>query len=69
LREPNCVLASGDRIAIDVEALKVIQSFPGHSLQKSPWDLPMIRRAADLKLGVESEAGYRLVADASARTG
>ncbi|HSR33475.1 MAG TPA: DUF362 domain-containing protein [Anaerolineae bacterium] len=64
LREPNCILASGDRIAIDVEALKVIQGYPGHSLQQSPWDLPMIQRAVGLELGAKAEAEYRLVADA-----
>ena len=63
VREPNLILASGDRIAIDVEALKVIQSYPGHSLPESPWDLPMIQRAAKLKLGASSEADYRVVAE------
>jgi uncharacterized protein (DUF362 family) len=63
VREPNLILASGDRIAIDVEALKVIQSYPGHSLPESPWDLPMIRRAVELKLGAASEADYRVVAE------
>ena len=63
VREPNLILASGDRIAIDVEALKVIQSYPGHSLPENPWDLPMIRRAAELGLGAASEADYRVVAE------
>ncbi|MFQ5812298.1 MAG: DUF362 domain-containing protein [Anaerolineae bacterium] len=61
LREPNLILASGDRIAIDVEALKVIQSYPGHSLKKAPWELTMIRRAVELGLGATSEAEYRVV--------
>jgi uncharacterized protein (DUF362 family) len=64
LREPNLVLASGDRIAIDVEALKVIQSYPGHSLKKGPWELTMIRRAVELGLGAMSEADYRIVTNA-----
>jgi uncharacterized protein (DUF362 family) len=63
LREPNLILASGDRVAMDVEALQVIQSYPGHSLQKTPWALPMIQRAVELKLGAASEAAYRVVAD------
>ncbi len=61
LREPNLVLASGDRIAIDVEALKVIQSYPGHSLKKGPWELTMIRQAVELGLGATSEAEYRVI--------
>lgn len=61
LREPNLVLASGDQIAIDVEGLKIIQSYPGHSLPAEPWDLPMIQRAVQLGLGDRSEADYRVV--------
>ena len=61
LREPNLILASGDRIAIDVEGLKVIQSYPGHSLKKGPWELTTIRRAVELGLGATSEAEYRVV--------
>jgi len=61
LREPNLILASGDRIAIDVEGLKVIQSYPGHSLKKGPWELTMIRRAVELGLGATSEEEYRVV--------
>jgi uncharacterized protein (DUF362 family) len=61
LREPNLILASGDRIATDVEALKVIQSYPGHSLKKSPWELTMIRRAVELGLGATSEVEYRII--------
>ncbi len=61
VREPNLVLASGDRVAIDVEGLKVIQSYPGHSLDKDPWELAMIQRAAELGLGATSEASYEVV--------
>ncbi|MBM4466019.1 MAG: DUF362 domain-containing protein [Chloroflexi bacterium] len=67
LREPNLILASGDRIAIDVEALKVIQSYPGYSLNKSPWELTMIRRAVELGLGATSDAEYRVVDHKSER--
>jgi len=63
VREPNLILASGDRIAIDVEALKVIQSYPGHSLKKRPWELTMIRRAVELGLGATSEAAYQVITD------
>lgn len=61
LREPNLILASGDRIALDLEGVKVIQSYPGHSLKKSPWELTMIRRAVELGLGATSEAEYQVI--------
>jgi uncharacterized protein (DUF362 family) len=67
LREPNLVLASGDRVAIDVEALKVIQSYPGHGLKKDPWELTMIRRAVQLGLGAASEAAYQVVTEVAER--
>jgi uncharacterized protein (DUF362 family) len=61
LREPNLILASGDRIAMDVEGVKVIQSYPDHGLNKSPWELTMIRRAVELGLGATSEAEYQVI--------
>ena len=62
VREPNLILASGYRVAIDVEALKVIRSFPGNDLEAAPWELPMIRRAVELGLGAASEGEYHVVA-------
>lgn len=61
VREPNLVLASGDRVAVDVEGLKVIQGYPGHSMQGGPWKQTMIQRAVELGVGVTSEAEYRVV--------
>jgi uncharacterized protein (DUF362 family) len=67
VREPNLILAAGDRVAIDVEALRVIQSYPGHSLKKDPWELTMIRQAVALGLGAASETAYRVVTEATER--
>jgi uncharacterized protein (DUF362 family) len=61
--EPNVVLASGDRIAIDVEGVKVLQSYPrDNSLTAPVWEMPLICRAVELGLGVASEAQYRVIA-------
>ncbi len=67
LREPNVILASGDRIAMDVECLRIIQGYPGHSLKGKPWDYPTIRLAAELGLGAAAEAEYRVVAGGDAK--
>ena len=49
LREPNLILASADRIEIDVEGIKIIQSFKGNSLKNiDPWELPQIKKAVEL---------------------
>jgi len=60
--EPNVILASGDRIALDVEGVKILQSYPRENLIQAPvWEMPLIRRAIELGLGARSEADYRVV--------
>jgi uncharacterized protein (DUF362 family) len=70
-REPGIVLASGDRIAVDVEGLRILQSYPGGSLAgRDPWALTQIRRAVELGLGARGPHDYTVVetaAPASAR--
>lgn len=49
--EPNLILASASRVAIDIEAIRVIQGFKGNSLSNiNPEELPQIRKA--LEIGV-----------------
>lgn len=61
VREPNVVLASADRVAIDVEAIKIIESFEGAKLKDDPWSYTQIRRAVELGLGVRSGNDYEAV--------
>ena len=61
LRNSDVVLASGDRIAMDVEALKIIESFEGASLTDDPWSYTQIRRAVELGLGVKNEQEYKVI--------
>jgi len=62
IKEPNLILASDDRIAIDVEGIKIIQSFKGNSLNKiNPWDLPQIKRAVELGVGVRGVTDYQVL--------
>ena len=60
VREPNLIMASGDRVAIDVEAIKVIQEFPGNKLgKKNPWEFKQITGAVENEIGnVKSEKDY-----------
>jgi len=58
VREPNVILASGDRVAMDVEAIKIIESFEGSDLKADPWSYPQIRHAVKLGLGAKSEKEY-----------
>ena len=61
--EPDLIIASGDRVAIDVEAIKVIQEFKGNKLaHKSPWDFRQIKTAIANKIGnVRSEKDYKVI--------
>ncbi len=53
---PNLLLASGDRIAMDVEALKILKSYRAENRLDMPiWEFPQIKCAAELGLGVGSE--------------
>lgn len=47
--EPGLILASKSRILIDIEGVKIIQSFKGNSLRGvNPEDLPQIKRAMEI---------------------
>ena len=60
--EPNVMLASGDRIALDVEGVKILQSYPRDNLIQMPvWEIPSIVRAVELGLGVTREADYEVI--------
>lgn len=61
LRELGLILASGDRVAIDVEAIKVTQAYTGHALPNDPWALPQIAQAVELGIGAPSEEAYRVI--------
>jgi uncharacterized protein (DUF362 family) len=61
VREPNLILASGDRIAMDVESIKVIQSFKGSKLKHDPWEYQQIQHAIALGLGVASKEEYDVI--------
>ena len=63
VREPNVVLTSGDRIAIDVEAIKIIESFEGGKLKDDPWSYTQIRRAVELGLGAKDEQEYKVITE------
>ncbi len=61
LVEPGIVMASGDQVAIDVEALKILQSYGAENrLKGDPYELPQIATA--LKHGLTTAKGaYKVV--------
>ena len=62
LRKPNLVLASGNQIAIDAEGVKILQGYPGNSLEgRNPWELMQIAHAVKLGLGPHNEDEYKVI--------
>jgi uncharacterized protein (DUF362 family) len=59
--EPNLILASDDRVSIDVEGIKIIQEYPGNNLVGNPWEYTQIKRAVELKIGALSPEDYNIV--------
>jgi len=62
LVEPGLVLASGDLIAIDVEAMKVLMEYrASNKIPANAWELPQVARA--LKHGLGANEGEYIVVD------
>ncbi len=56
LESPNLILASGDMVSIDVEGVKLLQSYSAKNrLGGNVWDLPQIKHAVELGIGAKSD--------------
>ncbi len=64
VRRPNVILAAGDRVALDIEAIRVLQRYQECALTDDPWSYGQIRAAVRLRLGVGGEDRYRVVVPA-----
>jgi uncharacterized protein (DUF362 family) len=63
VRDPNVILTSGDRVATDVESIKIIRSFEDSKLKDNPWSYTQIRHATALGLGVRNEDEYEVITE------
>jgi uncharacterized protein (DUF362 family) len=61
LRTPNLILASGNQVAIDVEGVKILQSYPGNSLKGNVWDFVQIKYAIELGQVPRNEEEYDVI--------
>lgn len=63
IKEPNAILASGDRIAIDATAVKILKSYKAKNLliYEEPFRYEQIKRAAELGLGAKGEEEIEVV--------
>ena len=60
VRYPGVLLAGTDRVALDVEGIRLLQRYPECSLKADAWSYRQIRHAIKLGLGAATSAGYRL---------
>jgi len=62
LEEPNILMAATDMVALDVEGLKILQSYKANNkLGADPWALKQIARAVELGIGSKSENDYQII--------
>ncbi len=62
VREPGLIFASTDRIALDVEGVKLLKSYNAKNRLTPPtWETPQIKRAVEMGIGVKSEKEYKVV--------
>jgi uncharacterized protein (DUF362 family) len=62
LEEPNILMVSNDMVAMDVEGLKILQSYKAdNKLGTDPWALPQIARAIELGIGSKSKNDYQII--------
>ncbi len=59
--ESEVIMASGDRVAIDVEALRVLHKFKAENILKDPWKMDQIKAAVDAGVGVSSDSEIEVV--------
>ena len=60
--QPNLILASKDRVAIDAVGVAILRSYEAasHIMKGRIFELEQIRRAAELKIGVKSASEIRV---------
>ncbi|MFN8559814.1 MAG: DUF362 domain-containing protein [Dehalococcoidia bacterium] len=60
-RYPDVLFAGRDRVALDVEGIRLLQRYRECALRGDPWRQRQIREAVRLGLGAASAADYRVV--------
>jgi uncharacterized protein (DUF362 family) len=61
VRRANVILAAGDRVALDVAAIRELQRYPECALSRDAWSYAQIREAVRLGLGADGDAAMRVV--------
>ncbi|MFW9934116.1 MAG: DUF362 domain-containing protein [Candidatus Thorarchaeota archaeon] len=64
IEAPNFILASHDMVAIDVEGVRILQSYDAkNKLDKSVWELGQIARAKEIGFGATGDEDINVIED------
>lgn len=64
IETPNLILASHDMVAIDVEGVRILQSYNAkNKLDKPVWELGQIARAKEIGFGATSDEDIKVIED------
>ena len=62
VESPNLILASQDMVSIDVEGVRILQSYNAENkLDANVWDVPQIKHAVKIGLGAKSDDDIRVI--------
>jgi len=62
IEQPSILMAGTDRIALDIEGLKILHSYKADNLlTDDPWQEPQIQTAIKLGLGANTENDYQVI--------
>lgn len=62
LEESNILMAGDDMVSLDIEGIKILQSYKANNkLGDDPWQLPQIVRAVELGIGARLPEDYKLL--------
>jgi uncharacterized protein (DUF362 family) len=60
IRSPDLIIASSDPVALDLEGIRIIQSYHGNSLAGlDPYQIAQIERAMEMGLGAHGKTGAK----------
>jgi uncharacterized protein (DUF362 family) len=62
IESPNFILASKDMVSIDVEGVRILQSYGAdNKLDENVWEVPQIKHAVEIGLGAKSDDEIQVI--------
>jgi uncharacterized protein (DUF362 family) len=62
VESPGYILAGTDMVAVDVEGVRILQSYEAKNRLDMPvWEIPQIKHAVEIGLGASSDADISVI--------